>query len=61
MNSLLGLSIALCHLVLLRAREKKDVMLFIEQEWPTIPNLLCCVIGGLVNIALASAVHAYYN
>ena len=60
-NSLLGLCIAFCHLVLLRAREKKDVMFFIEQEWPTIPNLLCCVIGGLVNIALVAAVHAYYN
>ena len=60
-SSLMGLFIALGHLILMRQRDHVDVMVFIEKEWPTVPNLLCCVIGGLMNMALVSGIYMYYN
>jgi hypothetical protein len=60
-SSLMGLFIAFTHLVLMRKRDHVDVMIFIEREWPTIPNLVCCGIGGLINIALLSAIFFVYN
>jgi hypothetical protein len=60
-GSLLGLFIALIHLILMRKRDNVDVMVFIQKEWPTIPNLVCCVIGGLVNIAIVSVIYWVYN
>lgn len=60
-SSLMGLFIAFGHLVLMRKRDHVDVMIFIEREWPTIPNLVCCAIGGLVNIALLSTIYLIYN
>lgn len=60
-SSLMGLFIAFGHLVLIRKRDHIDVMIFIEREWPTIPNLVCCAIGGLINIALLSAIFWIYN
>ena len=60
-SSLLGLFIALGHLILMRKRDGKDVMSFIEKEWPTIPNLVCCGIGGLTNITIVTAIYFYYN
>ena len=60
-SSLMGLFIAFGHLVLMRKRDNVDVMLFIEREWPTVPNLFCCAAGGLVNIALLSIIFWVYN
>jgi hypothetical protein len=60
-SSLMGLFIAFGHLVLMRKRDHVDVMIFIEREWPTIPNLVCCAIGGLINILLLSGIFLVYN
>jgi hypothetical protein len=61
MGSIYGLLIALCHLILLRWKEQIDLMIFIEREWPTVPNLLCCAIGGMLNICIVGSVYLYFN
>ncbi len=60
-SSLLGLSIAFVHLIVLRRYNHVDPMAHIEKEWPTIPSLLCCACGGIVNICLVAMIFWYFN
>ncbi|MBY0384539.1 hypothetical protein K2X05_05220 [bacterium] len=57
MSSLFGLCISFFLLLLLRKRNKTDLLVFVQKENPLIPNLLCCALGGLWNVALASCIY----
>jgi uncharacterized protein YacL len=50
LSSGLGLFFSLMHLLLLKKRDKKDIINYITNVWPLIPALLFCVFGGLLNI-----------
>lgn len=56
-SSLFGLCISLFLLLLMRKRNHIDLFIFTEKEKPLIPNLLCCAVGGLWNVALACLVY----
>jgi hypothetical protein len=59
-SSLLGLLFATSHLYLHRRRLQQDLLVFVGKEWPLVPNLLCCALGGLINIAFVSVVYFWY-
>lgn len=57
MSSLFGLCISSFLLILMRKRNKTDLLIFVQKENPLIPNLLCCAVGALWNVVLASAMY----
>lgn len=57
MSSLFGLCISSFLLFLMKKRNQLDLLIFIQKENPLIPNLLCCGIGGLWNVILASLIY----
>jgi hypothetical protein len=49
-SSALGLFFSLLHFLLLKKRDNKDIIDWITIEWPLVPALLFCILGGLMNI-----------
>ena len=56
-SSLFGLCISTFLLLLMRKRNKLDLLIYVQKEIPLIPNLLCCAVGALWNVALAGLVY----
>lgn len=51
-SSLSGLFLALVFLLFLRKKTNTKLHTYIEQEWPIIPSLLACALGGLFNLLI---------